>query len=153
MKKIPNFKKSILLLPSDTLEEVIRSHYRWLWANMWLLLFELMNFERAVSALNLWAISPAQNIWLFKTYFTHYLIIPYMYTVYFNQIYTLCSPLCPLFLSTIFGSYLTLCTLAKLFLKSPNSQHKTLEQYTWRLNTSLPQLYYQRVEDILANQL
>jgi len=36
----------------------VGSHYRWLWATMWLLGFELRTSGRAVSALNLWAISP-----------------------------------------------------------------------------------------------
>jgi hypothetical protein len=50
---------STLLLSSDTPEEGIRSHYRWLWATMWLLGIELRTSARAVSALNRWAISPA----------------------------------------------------------------------------------------------
>ena len=33
-------------------KEGIRSHYRWLWATMWLLGIELRTFERAASALN-----------------------------------------------------------------------------------------------------
>ena len=45
-------------------EESIGSHYRWLWATMWLLEIELRTSGRAVSALNLWAISPA----LFHTF-------------------------------------------------------------------------------------
>ena len=40
----------------------IRSHYRWLWATMWLLGIELRTSGRAVSALNRWAISPAPVI-------------------------------------------------------------------------------------------
>jgi hypothetical protein len=32
---------STLYLPSDSPEEGIRSHYRWLWATMWLLGIEL----------------------------------------------------------------------------------------------------------------
>ena len=47
------------LLSSDTPEEGIRSHYRWLWTTTWLLGFELRTFRRAVSALNRWVISPA----------------------------------------------------------------------------------------------
>jgi hypothetical protein len=47
------------LLPSDTPEEGIRSHFRWLWATMWLLGIELRTSGRAVGALNHWAISPA----------------------------------------------------------------------------------------------
>jgi hypothetical protein len=35
------------------------SHYRWLWATMWLLGIELRTSGRATSALNCWAISPA----------------------------------------------------------------------------------------------
>jgi hypothetical protein len=51
------------VLSSDTPEEGIRSHYRWLWATMWLLGIELRTFGRAVSVLNRWAISPApQNV-------------------------------------------------------------------------------------------
>jgi hypothetical protein len=48
-----------LELSSDTSEEGIRSHYRLLWATMWLLGIEHRSFGRAVSALNHWAISPA----------------------------------------------------------------------------------------------
>ena len=42
----------------------IRSHYRWLWATMWLLRIELTTSGRALSALNHWAISlaPGKNI-------------------------------------------------------------------------------------------
>jgi hypothetical protein len=43
----------------QTPEEGIRSHYRWLWATMWLLGFELRILRRVVSALNRWAIPPA----------------------------------------------------------------------------------------------
>ena len=50
---------SILSLSSDTPEEGIWSHYRWLWASMWLLGIELRTSGRAVSASNCWAISPA----------------------------------------------------------------------------------------------
>jgi hypothetical protein len=50
---------STLPLSSVTPEEGIRSHYRWLWATMWLLGFELRTSGRAVSALNCWATSPA----------------------------------------------------------------------------------------------
>ena len=37
----------------------VRSHYRWLWATMWLLGIEFRISRIAVSALNQWAISPA----------------------------------------------------------------------------------------------
>jgi hypothetical protein len=57
---------STLTLSPDTPEEGIRSRYRWLWATMWLLGIELRISGRAVSALNLWAISPAQHL-LFLT--------------------------------------------------------------------------------------
>jgi len=50
---------STLYLSSDTPVEGVRCHYRWLWATMWLLGFELRTFIRTVSALNHWAISPA----------------------------------------------------------------------------------------------
>jgi hypothetical protein len=49
----------------DTPEEGTRSHYRWLWATMWLLGTELRTSGRAVSALNLWAISPAHFIFIY----------------------------------------------------------------------------------------
>ena len=50
---------STLSLSSVTPEEGIGSHYRWLWATMWLLRIELRTSGRAASALNCWAISPA----------------------------------------------------------------------------------------------
>jgi hypothetical protein len=49
---------STLLLSSNTPEEGIGPHYRWLWTTMWLLGFELRTSGRAVRALNHWAISP-----------------------------------------------------------------------------------------------
>jgi hypothetical protein len=62
--------RSLLTTP----EEGIRSHYRWLWATMWLIGVELRTSGRAVIALNHWAISPTlrlvfglaphQNQWL-----------------------------------------------------------------------------------------
>ena len=52
---------NILPLSSDTPEEGIGSHYRWLWATMWLLGIELRTLWRAVSAPNRWAFSPAQD--------------------------------------------------------------------------------------------
>lgn len=58
---------STLYLPSDTPEEGIESHYRLLRATMWLLGIELMTSERAVSALNYWAISPAAFKFLWTT--------------------------------------------------------------------------------------
>jgi hypothetical protein len=48
-----------LSISSDTPEEGIVSHYRWLLATMWLPGIELRTSGRAVSALNHWAISPA----------------------------------------------------------------------------------------------
>ena len=42
-------------------EEGTRSHYRWLWANMWLLGIELRSSGRAARLLNYWAVSPAPN--------------------------------------------------------------------------------------------
>jgi hypothetical protein len=50
---------STLALSLDSPEEGIRSHYRWLWATMWLVGFELRTSGKAVSAPNLWATSPA----------------------------------------------------------------------------------------------
>jgi len=52
---------STLLMSSDTPEEDFGSHYRWTWATMWLLGIELRTSGRAVSALNHWDISPAQQ--------------------------------------------------------------------------------------------
>jgi hypothetical protein len=52
------------LLSSDIPGEGIRSHYRWLWAIMWLLGMELRTSGRTVvGALNHWAISPAPECW------------------------------------------------------------------------------------------
>jgi hypothetical protein len=48
LKKIYLFYMSTLSLPSDTPEEGIRSHYRWLWATMWLLGTEFRTSGRAV---------------------------------------------------------------------------------------------------------
>jgi hypothetical protein len=42
---------SILSLSSDTPEEGIGAHYRWLWATMWLLGIELRTSGKAVSVL------------------------------------------------------------------------------------------------------
>ena len=62
---------STLFLSADTSEEGIGSHRRWLWATMWLLGIGLRTSRRAVSALNHWAISPAQgNYFLRDKYFT-----------------------------------------------------------------------------------
>jgi hypothetical protein len=61
----PHFLKIYLMymstrsLSSCTPEEGVRSHYRWLWATMWLLGIELRTSGRAVGAFNRWAISPA----------------------------------------------------------------------------------------------
>jgi hypothetical protein len=56
---------STLSLSSDTPEEGIRSHYRWLWATMWVLGIEMRSSGRTVSALKHWAISPAPQILIF----------------------------------------------------------------------------------------
>ena len=56
---------STLLLSSDTPKEGVRSHYKWLWATMWLLGIELKTSGRAVNALNHWAISPALFFFFF----------------------------------------------------------------------------------------
>jgi hypothetical protein len=53
---------STLTLSSDTPEVGIISHYRWLWAIMWLLGTELRTSGRPVSALINWAISPASLV-------------------------------------------------------------------------------------------
>jgi len=60
-KKIYFMYVSTPSLSSDTPEEGIGSHYRRLWATMWLLGFELRASGRAVSALNHWAISAAPH--------------------------------------------------------------------------------------------
>jgi hypothetical protein len=57
---------STLLFSSDTLEEDIWCHYRWLWATIWLLESELKTSGRAVGALNHWAISPTPPPNIFK---------------------------------------------------------------------------------------
>jgi hypothetical protein len=49
---------SALSLSSDTSEEGVRSHYRWLWATMWLLGIELRTSWRTVSALKSHLSSP-----------------------------------------------------------------------------------------------
>ena len=49
---------STLMLSSETPEEGFGSHYRWLWATIWLLEIEPRATGRAASALNHWAISP-----------------------------------------------------------------------------------------------
>jgi hypothetical protein len=51
-----------------TLEECIGSHYRWSWATMWLLGFELRTSRRAVSALTHWAILPALKFLLYRLF-------------------------------------------------------------------------------------
>jgi hypothetical protein len=53
------------LLFSDTPEEGVWSHYRWLWTTMWLLGIELRTSRRAVSTLNRWAISPAPKLYFY----------------------------------------------------------------------------------------
>jgi hypothetical protein len=64
---------STLLLSSDTPGEGIGSHYRWLWATMWLLRTELRTSERAGSALNCWAIFPAPS-YFFNMHLFAYII-------------------------------------------------------------------------------
>jgi hypothetical protein len=60
---------STLPLSSDTAEEGIWSHDRWLWATMWLLGIELGTSRKAVNALNHWAISPVLSIYLKNNHF------------------------------------------------------------------------------------
>jgi hypothetical protein len=64
------FYMSTLMLSSDTPEEHMGSHYRWLWVTMWLVGIELRTSGRAVSALNHWVISPASSVpfWYLSTY-------------------------------------------------------------------------------------
>jgi hypothetical protein len=52
-------------LCSETPEESMGSYNRWLWATMWLLGIEFRAPGRTASALNLWAISPAPEIYFF----------------------------------------------------------------------------------------
>jgi hypothetical protein len=99
---------STLLLSSDTPEEGVRSHYKWLWATIWLLGFELRTFGRAVSVLTRWAISPAPQIFImqFSSKHLHYWVtLPYQQQlvgwsiclfglVFWNRI-SLCGPGCP----------------------------------------------------------
>jgi hypothetical protein len=70
---------STLSLSSCTPEEGIRSHYRWLWATMWMLGIELQTSGRAASALNHWDISPAP--WLNIFFLKIHLFIICKYTV------------------------------------------------------------------------
>jgi hypothetical protein len=56
------------LLSSDTPEKGARPHYRWLWANMWLLGIELKTSGRTAGALYCWAISPAELYTLLTQY-------------------------------------------------------------------------------------
>ena len=63
---------STLLLPSEPPEEGIRSHYRWLWATMWLLGVALRSAGRAVRALNHWAISTVHKILYIKVISSHH---------------------------------------------------------------------------------
>jgi hypothetical protein len=55
---------STLSLSPDTPEEGTGSHYRCLWAAMWLLGIELRTSERIVSAFNHWAITPPPEMFL-----------------------------------------------------------------------------------------
>ena len=80
---------STLSLSSDALAEGIRSHYRWLWATMWLLEIELRPSRRAASALNCWAIFPAPSF-LFS-FFSHVFSIELCFT----RIKVSCSLLWP----------------------------------------------------------
>ena len=78
--KIYFISMSTPLLSSDTPEEGIQCHSRWLWATMWVLGTELRTSGRAVCALNRWAL----YFWVFivKIYFYEYVCFPclYMYT-------------------------------------------------------------------------
>jgi hypothetical protein len=76
---------STLLVSSDTPEEGIRSHCRWLWATMRLLGIELMTFRRAASALNRGAISPAPGSSL----------LLFFVCLFFRHRVSLYSPGCP----------------------------------------------------------
>jgi hypothetical protein len=69
---------STLWLSSDTPEEGIRSCYRWLWATIWLLGFELMTFGRTVGAFTRWAISPAPSYNFLRT-------LLFMRRIYFDE--------------------------------------------------------------------
>jgi hypothetical protein len=75
-------------------EEGIRSHYRWLWATMWVLGIELRTCGRAASAHNLWAISPAQDQIFLLIYFkSEYNVLDTIKT-YLNK-RSFCCPLTP----------------------------------------------------------
>jgi hypothetical protein len=67
--------------------------YKWLWATMWLLGFELRTFGRAVGALGCWAISPARHSPL---YLVSYLSSPSFFVCLFvwDRV-SLYSPGCP----------------------------------------------------------
>ena len=76
---------STLLLSSDTPEENIGSHYRWLWITMWLLGIKLRTSERAVSAVLLTAepsLQPSPFLlknaicFIFLESGSHYIVLP-----------------------------------------------------------------------------
>ena len=56
---------STLPLPSDTLEDDIRSHYRWVWVNMWFLGTEYRTSERSAE--------PSQQPPFLRFYSFHFL--------------------------------------------------------------------------------
>jgi hypothetical protein len=60
------FKKNYFMYECSIciLEESSRSQYRWLWATMWLLGIQCRTSGSADSALNLWATSPAPDLFL-----------------------------------------------------------------------------------------
>jgi hypothetical protein len=82
---------STLPLSSDTPEECIRSHYRWLWATMVAGNWTQDLSGRAVSALNCWAISPA----LAQCFLPP--ISPQIFIRYFLHLHFKCYPESPLY--------------------------------------------------------
>jgi hypothetical protein len=83
------FYMSTLSLSSDTLEEGIRSYYRWLRVTMWLLGFELRTSGKAVSSQGSWPPSHLSSPWLVSWYFFVWLVLVLQDRV------SLCSPGCP----------------------------------------------------------
>jgi hypothetical protein len=102
---------STLSLSSDTTEQGIGSHYRWLWATMWLLGIELRTSGGAASDLNLWAICPAWVMFVYVCVYVHVCI--YIHTYIYTHIYT----------HTHTHTYLILVH------ESPNSFHSHLRRY------------------------
>jgi hypothetical protein len=85
---------STLSLSSGTPEEGIGSHYRWLWATMWLLGIELRTSGKAGRALDYcWATSPAHIcLFLVILLFIYMSVLPAYKSVYYLCAWCLWRP-------------------------------------------------------------